>query len=152
MKEITYKFEQHKGDPSVFFEMLPEDWQKAIHPIWKIYSANADIYVLLKEDMIIAGGIVFKEYTDDMAYFKKEAISLLNSGALYIGYLYVVETERGKDVGSLWLKSIKNHFRYRKLWLTIEDTGLLKFYIKNDFKIYRQFSEGEFSEILLILI
>lgn len=150
MKEVVYNFKKYKSNPFDFFNLLPEDWREVLLPIWEKHHLAAEVYVLLNENKIVAGGIVFKEYTEDMVCFKEDAISLLNSGSLYIGYVYVIEAERGKDLGSRWLKSIKNEFSNTNFWLTIEEEGLKGFYKKNNFEPYKEYFKNNVLESLLI--
>lgn len=131
-----------------FFEMLPPDWQVNILPFWEVYKNSTKCYVLLENDEPIAGGLVFSECPPDMLNTKEEADGWFKNGYLYLGFIYVLETKRGQNLGSLWLSHLKNKFPKQKYWLTIEDMGLHGFYIKNGFVKVKTISNEGQDEIL----
>lgn len=147
---MKIEFKKHIGDPNHFFRILPQDWQEAVFPLWKKYSEAATIFVLTEEGKIITGGIIFRGFTDEMNSFKEEAISFLNSGYYYIGYLWVIESRRGEDLGSLWLESVKEYDSKANYWLTIEEEKLKNFYIKNEFQLVKERKEKERKEWLFL--
>ncbi|ADV47895.1 GCN5-related N-acetyltransferase [Cellulophaga algicola DSM 14237] len=132
---MALEFLKHTGNPDDFFKILPVDWQEALQLVWEKGSATSEIFVLKEENKVIAGGILFKDITADMQFFKEEAQLLLASKSYYIGYLWVLEARRGEDLGSLWLKSLKQYYPDNYFWLTIEEEGLIRFYEKNNFKL-----------------
>ena len=120
-------------DYSIFFNMLPLDWQESILPFWDVYKNSTKCYVLLDDEKLLAGGLVFSKCPPDMLYAKEEANVWFDKGYLYLGFIYVLEEKRGQNLGSLWLSHLKNKFPKQKYWLTIEDEALHGFYTKNDF-------------------
>ncbi|WP_158974158.1 GNAT family N-acetyltransferase [Cellulophaga sp. L1A9] len=145
---MAVKFLKHTGNPKLFFEMLPEDWQEALGLVWLEVSATSELFVIQEANKIIAGGIIFKEMTADMQLFKEEARQLLASESYYIGYLWVLKTRRGEDLGSLWLRSLKQYYPHNSFWLTIEEEGLKLFYKKNDFSLFSEKVSGNEKEWL----
>jgi diamine N-acetyltransferase len=139
-KEITTE--------SDFFNILPLDWQDSILPFWETYKSTTKCYVLLENDIVIAGGLVFSECSPDMLYDKEEADSWFKNGYLYLGFIYVLEEKRGNNLGSIWLSSIKDKFPNQKYWLTIEDLGLHDFYTKNGFTKVKPLFNDKQQEII----
>ncbi len=118
----------------LFFSMLPKDWQGTIVPFWEDLKASTQLYVLTEQDAIAVGGLVFSKCPPDMMYYEKEANQWFEKGYLYLGFIYVDETKRNKNLGSLWLDNIKKLFPNKGFWLTIEDEYLHKFYSRNGFE------------------
>tara|TARA_R110000868_G_scaffold21640_11_gene89839 strand:- start:5013 stop:5483 length:471 start_codon:yes stop_codon:yes gene_type:complete len=135
---MQIEFKKYNRDPNDFFRILPHDWQETLLPIWTKNGKDADVFVLCEAEQIIAGGIVFRGFTDEMNSFKTAALSFINSECYYIGYLWVIESRRGEDLGSLWLKSVKEYDPKANYWLTIEEEKLKNFYIKNGFKLLKE--------------
>lgn len=118
-----------------FFELLPEDWQEGIVPVWDRYSKSADLWVLREQGNIVAGGIVFREMPPDLYCFVNQARELLESGSWYLGFIWVIPEQRGRGLGSLWLKELRKQYPDRRFWLTTEEEGLQKFYEQNGFEL-----------------
>lgn len=119
---------------SRFFEILPDEWQESIIPHWEALKNSAQVYVIENDREILVGGIVFSSIIPEMKAYAKEAHHWFSNDYLYIGYLWVPEKERGKNLGSIWLKELRELDKHQKYWLTIEEEGLSKFYLKNNFK------------------
>ena len=128
------KLENHTTNPSLFFDMLPKDWQEYIVPFWESLKTTSQLFVLVENNNVVAGGLVFSKCPPDMMYYEKEANNWFKKGYLYLGYIFVDETQRNRKLGSLWLDKIKETFPKSGLWLSIEDVNLHKFYIKNGFR------------------
>ena len=56
-----------------FFKILPKDWQEGIVPFWENYKETTKGYLLIDNNQIIAGGLVFSSCPPDMLYDKDEA-------------------------------------------------------------------------------
>ena len=96
---------------------------------------HQDQTILLVEDnQVIGGGLVFSKSPPDMWYAIDEANKWFDKGYLYIGFIFVLEEKRHQNLGSVWLNQLKAKFPNQKYWLTIEDLKLDSFYVKNDFK------------------
>tara|TARA_R110002051_G_scaffold75579_1_gene137396 strand:- start:934 stop:1392 length:459 start_codon:yes stop_codon:yes gene_type:complete len=147
---MDIKFQKYTAKAEGFFKILPKEWQQVVRPIWSKEYENADIYVLIANDEIISGGIVFKGLTPDMYSFEKEAVKFVNAGYYYIGYLWVVESRRGENLGSFWLDSLKIYYSKTNFWLAIEDEKLKKFYLKNGFKLIKESNDIENKEWLFL--
>ncbi len=145
---MKVEFEKYQGDPNNFFNILPKDWQAELLPIWSKHSTDAAIFVLMEQGKIIAGGIVFQAFTEEMNSFKEEALLFLKLGYAYIGYLWVIETRRGENLGSLWLDSLKEYDPKGNFWLTIEEERLKKFYLKNGFQFVKESKDSTYIEWL----
>jgi len=117
-----------------YFDILPLDWQETIVPFWKDLETSTKAYVLIDDNQIIAGGLVFSQCPPDMLYAKDEAKTWISKGYLYLGFIYVIEERRHQNLGSIWLDNLKKMFPKQKYWLTIEDLKLDAFYTKNGFK------------------
>ncbi len=119
---------------SDFFEILPIDWKESILPQWEIIKATTKGYLLVENQEIIAGGLVFYKCPTDMLYAIDEANKWINRGYLYLGFIYVIEERRHQNLGSVWLNELKKMNPEQSYWLTIEDLKLDAFYKINDFK------------------
>jgi GNAT superfamily N-acetyltransferase len=128
------EFKNYTAKAYLFFDMLPKDWQDAIVPFWKDLKATTQLLVLIEQDAIAAGGLVFSECPPDMGHYKNEAKEWFKKGYLYLGFIFVDETKRNRNLGSLWLNNIKNLYPNTGFWLAIEDENLHKFYDRNGFE------------------
>lgn len=136
--------------PDRFFDILPEDWQEDIKPIWNQYESSSHIYLWEDEGKIAGGGIVFSKTTPDMMYAREIAEKWFAKGYLYIGFLWVNPEKRGQHLGSLWLKKLYKNFPDQKYWLTIEDFGLEHFYERNGFRIEKELVNENKIEKLMV--
>ena len=141
-------FNQLKTNKKLFFDILPKDWQDQLLPYWEQYDKNSEIYVISENDRIIGGGIIFSKCPPDLDYFEKEANLWFEQQYLYIGYLFILETERNRNLGSFWLDELKRHHPEQKFWLIIEDEHLHRFYQKNNFTFYKTISYNQLAEYL----
>ena len=128
-------FKELENDQKVFFEMLPTDWQSEIVPFWEDYQNSSKIYVLFENKTLIGGGIVFSKTPPDVLYYETEAKEWFENGFLYLGFIWIIEEKRGKNLGSIWLDELKKSFPNQNYWLLIEEEHLHRFYQKNGFKL-----------------
>lgn len=131
-----------------FFKILPKDWQECIVPFWENYKKTTKGYLLIDNNEIIAGGLVFSTCPPDMLYDKDEAEIWINKGYLYVGFIFVIEERRQKNLGSIWLDNLKKTYPNQKFWLTIEDLKLDAFYIKNGFKRIKTLNNNGLEEVI----
>lgn len=131
-----------------FFNILPKDWQEGIVPYWEDYKETTKCYVLKDNNQIIAGGLVFSSCPPDMLYAQKEAEAYIKKDYLYIGFIYVIEERRNKNLGSIWLNELKKVIPNQKFWLTIEDLKLDAFYVKNGFHKIKSLNNNGIEEVL----
>ena len=141
------EIENYTAKAHLFFDMLPKDWQDTIVPFWEGLKATTQLFVLVENDAILAGGLMFSKCPPDMMYYENEAKEWFNKDYLYLGFIYVEEKQRNRNLGSLWLDNIKNLRPNRGFWLAIEDENLHKFYDRNGFEkvatILNQDLQGE---------
>ncbi|NCO63654.1 MAG: GNAT family N-acetyltransferase [Flavobacteriales bacterium] len=137
-------------DCQTFFKVLPLDWQEIILPFWDHLKATTKGYVLVDNNQIIAGGLVFTECPPDMMYAKDEADTWMHNGYLYVGFIYVIEERRHQNLGSVWLQNLKKTHPKQNYWLTIEDLKLDVFYTKNGFKRIKSLHNQGVEEVLYI--
>ena len=131
-----------------FFKILPQDWQEGIVPFWETYKETTKGYLLIDNNKIIAGGLVFSAWPPDMLYAKDEAETWINKGYLYVGFIFVIEERRQQNLGSIWLDNLKKTYPNQKFWLTIEDLKLDAFYVKNGFKRIKTLNNNGLEEVL----
>lgn len=131
-----------------FFNMLPTDWRDSILPFWEAYKKTTKCYLLLEDEKPVAGGLVFSECPPDMTYAKEETEMWFKNGYFYLGFIYVLEEKRGKNLGSIWLSNLKNMLPKQKYWLTIEDLSLDEFYVKNGFQQIKILNNDDHQEAL----
>ncbi len=147
---MSLEFKKHTGKPSDFFSLLPSSWLEGLLEVWKDYRLKSEIFVLVKDSEIVTGGLVVKGIPEDMQHFLQEALFWAGKGYLYIGYLWVVEDHRNKDLGSKWLQELKKWYPEKKFWLSIEEEGLKNFYIKNGFRLVKELQNGDDHEWILV--
>ena len=128
------EFKNYTAKAHVFFEMLPSDWQDTIMPFWNDLKSTTQLFVLIENETLIAGGLVFSKCPPDLMYYEKEANKWFDKGYLYLGFIFVDEKQRNRSLGSLWLDNIKKQNPKTGFWLAIEDENLHKFYNKNGFE------------------
>jgi len=140
------KLKNYTANASLFFDVLPKDWQEVILPFWSELKASTEVYVFLEDNSIIAGGLVFSKCPPDMMYYEKEANKWFEKGYLYLGFIFVDESKRNRNLGSLWLDNVKKLYPSNGFWLAIEDENLYKFYIRNGFEKVHTIKSPEFNE------
>lgn len=131
---ITFK---HLEEDHQFFNILPQDWQDEIVPHWSRYKESSDIYILIENDEIIGGGIIFSTCPPDIDYYRDEAQQWFNDGYLYLGFIWIAENKRNMNLGSFWLDELKKQNLNQSYWLLIEEEHLHRFYQKNDFTLIK---------------
>lgn len=119
--------------PSQFFEILPQDWQDEIVPFWNDYKSDAKIYIIEHQTTLIGGGIVFYKSPPNFEYFEIEAKRLFHEGYVYLGFIWIAENHRNKNLGSFWLKQLQQESLEKKYFLLTEEEHLHHFYVKNGF-------------------
>ena len=129
----TITFSELKNNAERFFEILPQDWQAELVPFWNHLKTDAKIYILENKSGIIGGGVVFYRSPPDFAYFEKEATDLFRKGYLYLGFIWIAQSERNKNLGSFWLNQLKAQNIQQQYFLLTEEDHLRHFYEKNDF-------------------
>jgi diamine N-acetyltransferase len=144
--ESSIEFLDVTKTPDVFFSILPKDWQNDIVPFWRNYTNTAKIYVLKQHNKILVGGIVFSAVSPDTMAYKELAETYFNKDYLYLAFIYVDESQRGKKLGSAWLQEIFKTHPKQKFWLTIEDISLAHFYEKNGFELNEKISLPDWDE------
>lgn len=142
---MTFKITE---DCASFFNILPQVWQDSIVPFWKDYKETTKCYLLFDGNEIVAGGLVFSKCSIDMLYCENEANKWFVNGYLYIGFIYVIEARRQQNLGSIWLDSLKKVHPNQKYWLTIEDSKLDAFYVKNGFKRVKSLFHDGVEEVV----
>ena len=128
------EFKNYTAKAHLFFDMLPKDWQDTIVPSWEDLKATTQLLVLVEHEVVVAGGLVFSKCPPDMLYYENEAKKWFKKGYLYLGFIFVDETKRNRNLGSLWLDNIKKLYPNTGFWLAIEDENLHKFYDRNGFE------------------
>ena len=119
-------------------------------PYWQNYAEMAEIYTLEENGSIVAGGVIFKGLSEDVKDFQDEAKYWLNLGYFYIGYVWVVKSKRGQNLGSQWIKELLKYHPQTNFWLTIEEEKLKNFYLKNGFRLIKKLQKGDTMEWVLV--
>lgn len=131
MGPITFRELKHNSQQ--FFEILPLEWQDEIVPFWNAFKSHAKIYIIEVQQTLIGGGIVFYKSPPNFDYFETEAKSLFKEGYRYLGFIWIDENHRNKNLGSFWLEHLKAQDHNQKYFLLTEEDHLQHFYEKNDF-------------------
>ncbi|MGC1631822.1 MAG: GNAT family N-acetyltransferase [Gelidibacter sp.] len=143
-------FSELTDDPQAFFEILPQDWQDEIVPFWNDYKTEAKIYTLEKNSVLIGGGIVFYKSPPHFEYFESEAKTLFDDGYLYLGFIWIAEEQRNKNLGSVWLNQLKAQNPNQNYFLLTEEEYLQHFYEKNHFYQLKHVQNQEQKEWLYL--
>ncbi|MEZ4792847.1 MAG: GNAT family N-acetyltransferase [Gelidibacter sp.] len=147
---MSFSFKHLQNNTNLFFQILPEGWQDEIVPFWDAYKDSSEVYVILEKDQVIGGGIVFSTSPPDLSYYKKEAMQWFCNHYLYIGFLWIAEDKRNKNLGSFWLDELKRTNPEQKYWLLIEDERLHRFYQRNGFVLNKTICHGQNPEWLYV--
>lgn len=145
---MNIEFSNATDRPEQFFNMLPDDWQVLIVPYWDNYKGSAKIYILKEGNEAVAGGLIFSKSLPDMSDFERSLQYLFSEGYLYIGFIWVPEHKRNRQLASQWLTLLKDQDPNQKYWLTIEEQPLKYFYEKNDFKLIKESNNDDDKEWL----
>lgn len=146
----AFTFKELKNNPQQFFEILPQDWQYEIVPFWDDVKTDAKIYIIEDRNVIIGGGIVFYKSPPDFEYFETQAKSLFEKGYFYLGFIWIQEDQRNKNLGSFWLDQLKAKNRQQKYFLLTEEENLQHFYEKNGFSRIKSVQNRDHLEWLYL--
>lgn len=145
------RFVELTAVPEDFFTLLPPDWREEIEPVWPEYVHVSRIFGLLSDaGEVMAGGIVFGKVSPDTQGYAEVAQSYFDAGRRYIGFVYVLEDQRGKGLGSEWLIRLKSTWPDQPFWLAVVDENLRNFYEPLGFTVVQEVqNEGEKEWILV---
>ena len=146
----AFIFRELINNPQPFFEILPQDWQDEIVPFWDNFKNDAKIYTIDHGVTIIGGGIVFYKSPPNFDYFETEAHALFNNGYLYLGFIWIQENHRNKNLGSFWLNQLKLKNSEQKYFLLTEEDHLQHFYEKNGFSRIKLVQNEDHQEWLYL--
>tara|TARA_R110001592_G_scaffold230025_1_gene486739 strand:- start:1942 stop:2430 length:489 start_codon:yes stop_codon:yes gene_type:complete len=124
--------------PEQFLELLPADWKSELESNWEEFAPAVKVYGIKQGEELIGGGLVFSAHTSETDNYPPVAEYYFDNGYLYIGYLWIAEKHRGRNLGDFWLNSIFEMSPQNPFWLSIDDAGLAKFYLKNGFTLERE--------------
>jgi len=144
-------FKENTANAEQFFAILPPDWQEGIVPFWENYKNTTKIFVLEENNHIIGGGMVFSTLSPDLKGAPEIAEKYYQKGLLYLAFIWIKETHRGKGLGSFWLKQLKQQSPRQGYWLTIEDLNLSRFYTTLGFKLGDRYLNNENEEWVIEL-
>lgn len=136
-------------DAQSFFRFLPADWASGIEPFWPGYKDSTKIYALKNDNTIVAAGLVFSMVSPDTKVYHQKAGLRFASGLLYLGFLYVKESEQKKGWGSLWMKQVLRLNPQNKYWLTVESEDLFSFYSRFGFYVSEEIILPDVHEWIL---
>jgi GNAT superfamily N-acetyltransferase len=145
---MSFIFKKLPSNSMRFFDRLPKDWQADIIPFWDYYKDSAKVYILEEKNHVVGGGIVFSTCPPDIEYYRKDAQKWFDKDYLYLGFIWIAEDKRNKNLGSLWLEELKKTNPKQKYWLMIEAEHLHHFYQKNNFKLNKTVSHNDHTEWL----
>jgi hypothetical protein len=149
---VEHSFKECSQNPERFFSSLPADWQEGIIPFWNAYQHSARVFILESSTELLGGGIVFSTPSPDThPHFQQQAQRWFDEGYLYVGFLWISEQHRDKQLGSAWLQSLFRLFPQQKFWLSIEEFRLASFYLRNGFSLVQHVSLGESEEWVLAM-
>lgn len=130
---MSFVFKKLQNNQHRFLEILPAVWQDELRPFWSVSKTEADVYVIMENEDIVGGGIVFSTAPPDISYYKIEAQQWFENGYLYLGFIWIEENRRHNNLGSFWLEELKKYNPEQKYWLLIEEEVLHRFYDRNGF-------------------
>lgn len=150
LPEVHYHFTDTTARPGRFFNILPEDWRESIVPFWPNCREITRVYTLEFKGEVLGGGLVFSDTSPDTVIYGAEARHWFSEGYLYIGFVWIAEAHRGKQLGSEWLKQLFSHYPKQKFWLAIEEEEIARFYEKNGFYLVKQIKVNGRDEWILV--
>ena len=124
--------------PQLFLDLLPQDWKSELESNWHEFAPVVKVIGIRLNDQIIGGGLVFSAYTKETDSYPDVARHYFDCNHFYIGYLWVAPEFRKQNHGDYWLNKVFCMFTDRPFWLSIEDPGLAKFYLRNEFILERE--------------
>ena len=145
---MDFVFKHLTDNLHLFFDLLPSDWQNEIVPHWNQYKNSSSIYCIEEDNKIIGGGIVFSKCPPDIEYYKEEAKQWFDNGYLYLGFIWIAEDKRNKNLGSFWLDELKKRDPNQNYWLMTEEKHLHRFYQKNEFSLMKTIINDQSQEWL----
>lgn len=149
---MEHSFKETTDKPERFFDILPLDWQEGITPFWAAYQHTARIFVLETTSEVVGGGIIFSTVSPDcQPAYRSEAQTWFDLGYLYIGYLWISEQHRDKQLGTKWLKHLYAHMPKQSFWLSIDELRLSSFYIRNGFELLKKVELDYYPEWVMVL-
>ncbi|EMR01809.1 GNAT family N-acetyltransferase [Cesiribacter andamanensis] len=149
---MEHSFKEITHSPASFFSILPPDWQEGIVPHWSAYEQSARIFVLEADGQILGGGIVFSSTSPDThPTYLEDAQRWFAEGYLYIGFLWISEQYRDKQLGSAWLQQLYDQLPLNRFWLAIEDYRLANFYRRNGFTLIEELTGPDTTEWVLAM-
>ena len=104
---MSFIFKELSSNSKRFFKLLPKDWQAEIVPFWDHYKLTSKIYVIEENKHLFGGGIVFSTCPPDIDYYKIQAQAWFDEGFLYLGFIWIAEEKRNRNLGSFWLNALK---------------------------------------------
>ncbi len=137
------RFTDIRTDPGPFWNILPKDWRIEIEPVWTSYAHSSSVYALYTGITLSAGLISFSSVSPDTMCYREYAESWLKRGYKYIGFVYVIESMRGKGLGRELLEKLLQTTPKTAYWLSIEEYQLHTFYEKLSFKLVDKISCGD---------
>lgn len=143
-------FKDYTTKAEHFFAILPTDWQEDIVPVWENYKNNTKIYVLKENNTIIGGGMVFSTLSPDLQDVPEIAEKYYQKNLLYLAFIWVAETHRGKGLGTLWLNELIKLTPNQNYWLTIDDLKLKAFYENVGFKLGENYLNNGWEEWVMV--
>lgn len=147
--KMSIIFKDYTTKAEHFFAILPTDWQEDILPVWKNYKNNTKIFVLEENNIVIGGGMVFSTLSPDLQTVPKIAQKHYKNGGLYLAFIWIAETHRGKGFGTLWLNELIKLTPTQNYWLTIDDLKLKAFYENVGFKLGESYLNNGIEEWVL---
>lgn len=148
--QVKYHFTDTTARPERFFNILPEDWQESIVPFWPRCKDITRVFTLEANGGIAGGGLVFSDTSPDTVIYGAEARHWFCEGYLYIGFLWIAENYRGKQLGSEWLRQLYLHYPGQKFWLAIEEEEIGSFYKKNGFNLVKKININDREEWIMV--
>jgi len=143
------EFIEITSDAQSFFRFLPPDWAFDIEPLWPQYSESTKIYALKERHSLVAAGLLFSKASPDTKAYREKAEQRFQRGLLYLGFLYVQESEQKKGQGSLWMRSVLNIDPQKKYWLSVESQSLIPFYSQFGFYVSEEVILPDLHEWIL---
>lgn len=148
---MSIVFKENTTNPNAFFDILPKDWQEDIVSVWENYKNNTKIYLLVENNIIVGGGMVFSTLSPDLQNVPDLAAHYYQKNLLYLAFIWINETHRGKGLGSFWLTELIQQYPKQGYWLTIDDVNLKHFYENVGFKLGKSYLNNGNKEWVMIL-
>lgn len=136
--------------PEEWVAELGKEWKAALKDLYQLQGGPLECLILAEGGHWRAAGIICPGIPHDLEKYRPLLMGMDGPDHRHIGFLWTFLECRQKGWGSVWLKKVKERYKARTLWLTIEEEALLPFYHQNGFRKVLELGTGLEKEWVLV--